>query len=178
MAELIDIDAMKAKHGEIKVVEIDGLVGYFRMPDMKIWRFATKAAAVSVTQFKVALTKNCFVAGDKELLETPYLEDVADAVSNMVDYAEATVEPEGNGYRVCVAGKSCLLRPVTIQIQTESERDNDKDLPFRTQQNMLERMFISGDAEIRDENKCEYHMPVLRILKDLREKHRLSIKNG
>lgn len=173
----IDTTALVEKYGEIKVVGIGDLVAYFRMPDMKVWRFATKAASVSVTQFKVSLARNCFVAGDKELLESPYLEDVSGAISNMVDYDEASVELDGNGYIVTVSGKSCKLRPVTVEIQTESERENDKDMPFRTQQNMLERMWIEGDAEILNENNPQYLMPVLRVLKDLREKHRVSLKN-
>lgn len=174
----IDVVALKEKFGDIKVVGVGDLTGYFRMPDMKIWRFATKAASVSVTQFKVSLARNCFVGGDKELLETPYLEDVADAISNMVDYDEASVESNGNGYVVSISGKSCKLRPVTVEIQTESERDNDKDMPFQTQQNMLDRMWIEGDAEIRNEKHPHYLMPVLRVLKELREKHRVSLKNA
>jgi hypothetical protein len=39
-------------------------------------------------------------------------------------------------------------------------------------------MWIDGDEELRDPNNLDYYMPVLRVLKDLREKHILTLKDA
>jgi hypothetical protein len=174
----IDIEKLKEQYGEIKIISVDGKTGYYRKPDMKIWRYAIKAIDGSKTEFKRLMAIGCFVAGDKVLNETPYIEDIAEEVQNFVDYSEAEVEIEGNAYRVKVLDKSCLLKPVNVEIQTLSERENRDDIPFKTQQNMLKRMWIEGDDELKDPTYMDYHMPTLRALKDLRTKHTLSVKNA
>lgn len=176
--EIIDIDALKAQYGEIKEISTGDLTAYFRKPDMKIWRYALKAISTSQTAFKSVMAKSCYVAGSKELIESPYLEDVAELINDFIDYEEADVEKEGNGYRITVLDKSCRLRPVSIEIQTEAERGNPDDIAFKTQQNMLDSMWIDGDVELKDSKNLDYHMPVLRVLKNLREKHVLKIKNA
>lgn len=172
------LEELKAKYGDVKIISTDGLTAYFRKPDMKIWRFAVKALEKSATQFKVALATNCFCGGDKALIQAPYLEDVAEIIDEFVDYPDAEFEKENNAYRVRISDKSCLLRPITIEMQTEAERANPDKTTFKDQQNLLDMMWLEGDAEIRDEKQLDYHMPVLQTLKKLRKKHLLSIKNA
>jgi len=176
--EKINLDELKEKYGEIKIISIGSLTGYFRKPDLKIWRFALKAIDKSATEFKRAMTVNCFVSGDKELIQSPYIEDIANEIDSFVTYADAEVEKDGNAYKVTVLDKACRLRPVSIEITTQAEHNNPDNIAFRTQQNMLEAMWLDGDAELKDASNLDYHMPVLRILKDLREKHMVSIKNA
>lgn len=175
--EAINLKELSEKHGQIKEITAGDLVGYFRKPDLKIWRFSLKAIEKSQTEFKKSLAVNCFIAGSRELLESPYIEDVADIIDEFVDYPEAEVEKEENAYRVRVLDKSARFRPVTIEIQTRAERNNPEDIAFKTQQNMMELMWIDGDPEIKDPKNLDYHMPALRVMKDLREKHILSVKN-
>lgn len=176
--EKINIDELKAKYGELKVIECDGMTAYFRKPDMKIWRFAMKAFEKSTTQFKISLATNCFVAGDRDLLKSPFIEDVSEIIDEFVDYDEAEVEKDGNAYVVKVKDKSCRLKSLTIEMQTMAERDNPEKIAFKDQQNLLNRMWIEGDDELRSEKFLDYHMPVLNVLKKLREKHVVSIKNA
>jgi len=176
--EKVNIDELKEKYGDIKIITIDGLTGYFCKPDLRIWRFALKAIEKSTTEFKRAMAINCHVAGDKALLESPYIEDIADEIDAFITYADAEVEKDGNAYKITVLDKACRLRPVSIEITTNAERNNPDNIPFKTQQNMLEAMWLDGDSELKDASNLDYHMPVLRILKDLREKHLVSIKNA
>lgn len=178
MKEKINSDELKAKYGDLKVIEIEGLTAYFRKPDLKIWRFALKAIEKSATEFKRAMAINCFVGGDKALLESPYIEDIADEIDSFITYADAEIEKDGNAYKVTVLDKSCRLRPVTIEITTNAERNNPDNIAFKTQQNMLAAMWLEGDEELKNVALLDYHMPVLRVLKDLREKHLVSIKNA
>ena len=173
----INVDELKDKFGTIKEITCGKLTAYFRKPDLKIWRFALKAIEKSQTEFKKSLAVNCFVAGDKELIASPYIEDVADSISEFVSYEDAEVEKDGNAYLVKVQDKSARFRPITIEMQTQAERNNPDDIAFKTQQNLLDAMWLDGDEELRDQKNLDYHMPVLRVLKDLREKHILSIKN-
>lgn len=176
--ETINIAELKEKHGELKEITIDGKTAYFRKPDLRIWRFALKVIDKSQTEFKKSMAINCFVAGDARLKESPYLEDIADIISDFVEYPDAEVERNGNAYKVTVLDKSARFRPVTIETQTMAERNNPDDLPFKTQQNLLEMLWLDGDEELRDTKQLDYHMPVLRVIKDLREKHIVSIKNA
>lgn len=176
--EKINIEELKAQYGELKEISCNGLVAYFRKPNLKIWRFALKAVVTSTTAFKVALAKNCYVAGDKELLDAPYMEDVMDIINEFANYETAEVEKDGNAYRISVLGKSCRLRPVTIEITTEAERNNPEDIAFMTRQNMIEAMWLDGDEAFKDHNQLDYHMPLIRVVDKLREKHKLSIKNA
>ena len=177
MAEIVKtLDELKAEFGEIKEISSGKLVAYFRKPDMKIWRFATKALEKSSTQFKVALAVNCFCGGDKKLIESPYLEDVAEVVDEFINYQDAEIEKDGNAYILSILDKSCRLRPVTIEMQTEAERSNPDKIAFKDAQVLLSLMWLSGDEEIRNEKMLDYHMPVLQVLKKLREKHSLIIK--
>jgi len=176
--ETINVDELKEKFGTIKEITCGKLVAFFRKPDLKIWRFALKSIEKSQTEFKKALAINCFVAGSKELLASPYIEDIADVIDEFVNYADAEVEKEGNAYVIKVLDKSARFKPVTIEMQTLAERNNMDDLPFKTQQNLMELMWLDGDSEIRDPKNLDYHMPALRVMKDLREKHILSIKNA
>lgn len=176
--EKTNLEELKAKYGELKLIECDGLTAYFRKPDMKIWRFALKAFEKSATQFKVVLATNCFVAGDKALLQSPYIEELADVIDEFVSYTDAEYEKVENTFVVIVLGKSCKLKPMTIEMQTMAERDNPEKVAFKDQQNLLDRMWIEGDGELKDEKQLDYHMPVLQVIKKLREKHVLSIKNA
>ena len=177
LKEVVIIEELKTKFGEIKEIAHDQFKAYFRKPDLRIWRFALKAYTKSATEFKRSMAVNCFVGGDRELLESPYIEDIAETINEFIEYTDAEVEKDGNAYRVSVLGKSCKLKPVTIEITTQSERDNEEDIPFLTQQYMLDRMWIEGDEELRDKKNLDYYMPVLRVLKNLRKKHLLTIKN-
>lgn len=176
--EKINIEELKAKFGELKEISCDGFVAYFRKPDLKIWRFALKAVQTSTTAFKVAMAKNCFVAGSKELLETPFLEDVMEIINEFANYETAEVEKDGNAYRVSVLGKSCRLKPVTIETITEAERNNPDGIAFKSRQNMIDSMWLDGDDEFKDPTKLDYHMPLIRVVEDLREKHKITIKNA
>ena len=176
--ETINIAELKEKYGELKEITINGMTAFFRKPDMKIWRFALKVIDKSQTEFKKVMAVNCFVAGDARLKESPYIEDISDVISEFIDYADADVVKDGNAYRVTVLDKSCRLRPVTIEIQTQAERNNPDNIPFKTQQNMLDMLWLEGDTDLKDQTKLDYHMPVLRAVKDLREKHIVSVKNA
>lgn len=176
--ETINISELKEKNGELKEITIDGKTAFFRKPDLRIWRFALKVIDKSQTEFKKSMAINCFVAGDVRLKESPYIEDIADIISEFVDYVDAEVEREGNSYKVIVLGKTATFRPITIESQTMAERNNPDDIPFKTQQNLVEMLWLNGDEELRDAKQLDYHMPVLRVIKDLREKHIVSIKNA
>lgn len=176
--ETINIAELKEKHGELKEITINGMTAFFRKPDMKIWRFALKVIDKSQTEFKKVMAINCFVSGDARLKESPYIEDIAEVINEFVDYAEAEIVKEGNGYRVTVLDKSAKLRPVTIELQTNAERNNPDNIPFKTQQNLLDMLWLEGDVELKDPILLDYHMPVLRTVKDLREKHIVSVKNA
>ena len=178
MKETINVDELKVKFGTIKEITCDNLIGYFRKPDLKIWRFALKSIEKSQSEFKKALAVNCFVAGSRELLASPYIEDVADVIDEFVDYVDAEVEREGNAYVVKVLDKSARFKPITIEMQTQAERNNPDNLAFKTQQNLMEMMWLDGDFELKDSKNLDYHMPALRVITDLREKHILHIKNA
>lgn len=167
----------KKKYGEVIMLEVAGFVAYFRKPDMKIWRFCLKVIDKSQNDFKLAMARSCFIGGDKSLLESPYIEDVSTSVNDLIDYTEADFEKDGNGYKVTILDKCCTLKPVTVEMISMSERENVDDILFRSQQNLLKKMWIDGDAEILDEKYPEYHLPVLRVLKSVREKHSVSLKN-
>jgi len=176
--ETINIDELKEKFGELKEITINGMTAFFRKPDMKIWRFALKVIDKSQTEFKKVMAVNCFVAGDVRLKESPYIEDVAEVINEFVDYTDAEVVKDGNGYRITVMDKSAKLRPLTIEFQTNAERNNPDNIPFKSQQNLLDLLWIEGDTELKDSTKLDYHMPALRVVKDLREKHIVSVKNA
>ena len=176
--ETINVDELKQKFGTIKEITCGKLTAYFRKPDLKIWRFALKAIEKSQTEFKKALAVNCFVAGDKELIASPYIEDISDVIDEFVNYEDAEVDHVGNAYVVKVMDKSARFKTITIEMQTQAERNNPDDIAFKTQQNLLEPMWLDGDQELRDSKNLDYYMPVLRALKDLREKHILTIKNA
>lgn len=179
MAEKVKtLEELKAEFGEIKIISTGELKAYFRKPDMKIWRFATKALEKSSTQFKVALAVNCFCGGDKALIQPPYLEDVAEVVDEFINYPDAEIEKDGNNFKVTILDKTCRLRPVTIEMQTEAERSNPEKVAFKDAQELLKRMWLDGDDEILNEKNLDYHMPVLQVLKKVREKHTLSIKKA
>ena len=177
MKKQVNIEELKQKYGSIKVVESGSLVGYFRKPDLKIWKYAVRAIEKSQADFKRALCTNCFIEGSRELLESPYLEDLSDIINEFVEYSEAEVVKEGACFTVKVLDKQARFKPMTIEMQSLAERQNPNDTPFLTQQNLLSMMWIDGDEDMRDQNKLDYYMPVLRVLKDLREKHVLTVKN-
>ena len=172
------VQQWKDKYGILKIIEYGELLAYFRKPDMRIWRFAIKAVEKSSAEFKKSLALNCFLGGSRQLLESPYLEDVTDLIDEFIEMPVAEIERDGNAYLVKVAGKSCRLKPINIEMQALAERNNPDDVPFKTQQNLLQMLWIEGDEDLRDEKNADCHMPLLKIVKDLREKHQLSIKNA
>ena len=99
-------------------------------------------------------------------------------IDEFVNYEDAEVDHVGNAYVVKVMDKSARFKTITIEMQTQAERNNPDDIAFKTQQNLLESMWLDGDQELRDSKNLDYYMPVLRALKDLREKHILTIKNA
>ena len=176
---LLTEEQLKEKYGTVKEIIAGPYKAYFKKPSLVHWRFAMQALNKSETAFKISLTKNCFVQGDKELISEDYIKDVAEFVDEFVSYEEAEIEKQGNAYKVSILGKYCILRPVSVEIKTTAERNNPDNDPFKTRQNMLDMMWIEGDDCIKSSKllDLEYHMPVLKVLDDLRQKHMISIKN-
>ena len=85
------LNQWKNKYGLLKIIECDGLSAYFRKPDMKIWRFAVKVVEKSATEFKKAMAVNCFLGGNRQLLESPYVEDIAEVIDEFIDYPSAEI---------------------------------------------------------------------------------------
>lgn len=178
MAKLTEkeIAGLKEKHGDIYKVEIGDLVAYFAPPDIKTWRYAMKALDKGSAVFKKALINNMFKAGDKGILGDDYYEDIGIAIADLVEYPDAEYEREGNAYRVTVEGKTCLLRPITVEMQSLAERDNARKIPFATEENLLARMWLEGDEELKGTKNVRYFIPISKILQDLRTKFLVQLK--
>ena len=168
---------LKAKHGNVYMVTTeDGLTAYFIDPDIKVWRFALKALDKSPVDFKKSLANNMWKGGDKEILNDEYHNELAKEIESIIEYGDAEFAPDGNAYRVRIGDKSCLLRPMTVEVENMAQRDNPTQLAFKTEENILNRLWISGDEEIKSTQHLQYFIPVCKIVRELRTKHLVALK--
>lgn len=170
------IQQWKDKHGDVYLIEIGEKAAYFREPDVKVWRFAYKALDTSTTAFSLALVKNSFLGGDEELISDEMFEDTAGQFQGLIDYEKAEYVRDGSHYVVTVGEKSCKLKPCTMQARQLADRDNPNNIPFKSEESLVSRLWIDGDEELKTTKHMRYFMPLMAVVKELREKHTASLK--
>jgi hypothetical protein len=84
------IAGWKTQYGNcFKYVSADGKVGYFRNPDLAIIDNASSMMANSPVKSNISIAVNCFLAGDKELIEdTQYQFGLASKVAAIIKKVE------------------------------------------------------------------------------------------
>lgn len=67
------IEAAKAKYGDIYLIEVDGRRVYLHKPDRAVIDMAQMAATKAPSKFEETIMTNCWLAGDKEVISEPRL---------------------------------------------------------------------------------------------------------
>lgn len=64
-----EIAKMKEQHGQLTAIVVEGKIGIFKKPDRKTISLAASYATTDPIRYVEILAENCFIAGDRELLD-------------------------------------------------------------------------------------------------------------
>ncbi|MCK8143209.1 hypothetical protein MW871_15065 [Flavobacterium sp. I-SCBP12n] len=89
-ASLEEIDAWKAKHGEIFAIVVEDKIGYLRKVDRKTLSFASTVGTKDPMKFNEIILTNCWLGGDEELKNNDdYFLAVSGTLSQLIVVKEA-----------------------------------------------------------------------------------------
>ena len=87
------IKEWKAKYGAVYEVEVEGKKAYFKAPDRNILGLAMKKGMDNPLASIEVVAQNCFLAGDKVLLEEDaYFLSVSKVLGEMMQVKEASLK--------------------------------------------------------------------------------------
>lgn len=87
------IQEWKKKHGEIFLVEVEDKKAYLKAPDRKTLSAASAIGAKDPIKFNETILKNCWIEGDKELLEDDkYFLAVGQQIDKLIEVKEASIK--------------------------------------------------------------------------------------
>ena len=84
------IKEWKRKFGSVYEIAVEGKKGYFRTPDRNILGYALSQNTQNPITYNEILAKNCWLGGDKELLEedTLFL-SISGKLADLIEIKEA-----------------------------------------------------------------------------------------
>lgn len=86
------IDALTKKHGQLSVIIVEDKMGLFKKPDRKVISSASAVAATDPIEYVAIIAENCFVEGDKELLqEDDYFLGIVPVINQLVETKTASL---------------------------------------------------------------------------------------
>lgn len=83
----------KKKHGDVFHIKVEDKSCYLRKPDRKVLSFAAAAGKSDPMKVGEAILKNCWLDGDKEIIEVDsYFLGASGKLDQMVEVKEAELE--------------------------------------------------------------------------------------
>lgn len=87
------IESWKAEHVDITRVNIGVKEAYFKAPSRKAYSYASKVASTDPLQFNEIILKDCFIGGDKELIDNErYFLTMSGHVKDLLGIMESSLE--------------------------------------------------------------------------------------
>lgn len=68
-----EVEALKAKHGEVFELIIENSAGYLRRPNRKELSAATSLGGIDIMAFNESLLADCWLAGDEDIKTNDWL---------------------------------------------------------------------------------------------------------
>jgi hypothetical protein len=85
-----EIKALKAKHGDIFLLNIEDKACILKKPSRKVLSYATSVAAKDPMKFNEIMLNDCFVAGDEEIkTDDSYFLAAASKISDLIEVKES-----------------------------------------------------------------------------------------
>lgn len=87
-----ELNNLKAQHGQLTAITVEDKIGLFKKPTRQILSMATALASSDPIGYIEKIAENCFVAGDRELLENDeYFLAIMPKVSELVETKTAAL---------------------------------------------------------------------------------------
>lgn len=90
----VNLQELRAKHPNLSVYRTsDGKTAYFKSPTRQILGYASSVSNGDNIAYKQIIAENCFVAGDREILEQDkYFLGLAGKILQLVEIVEGELE--------------------------------------------------------------------------------------
>lgn len=160
-------------------LEVDGFNCWLSKPSIKTLSLAFTVGVGSNIDFYEVLVKHCWLAGDDVFLkDDDYFFAIGEHFRELTEIKEPTCQKQENGnYKIIVEDFECVIRKPTRQEMSQCEKRNIKNAPFKTDQFMLDLVWVSGDKETLMKNDSLY-LSVLNGLREVRETKLIAIKKN
>jgi acyl-coenzyme A synthetase/AMP-(fatty) acid ligase len=87
------IEQWKKQYGDVFRIRVEDKEGYLRKPDRKTLSYASSVAANDPLKFNEIILKNCWLGGDKALIDDDaYFLAVSAKMDELIQIKEATLE--------------------------------------------------------------------------------------
>lgn len=142
------IDSWKEQFGEVFKLSSNGLTGYIKSPctSLAILKQAYKALDSSHVEFAVSILNNCWLGGDKELLQVQkFGNGFNDQVAKVAALTDFELEPTKEGYLAKVGSETLKLRRAERNDLIESEQANVRNEAFETNIKLLDLICLEPE---------------------------------
>lgn len=86
------VAGLKAKHGEVYEINVDGHTAYLKKPDRKTLSYASSVGAKDPIKFNEILLNGCWVAGDERIkTDDSLFLSASQVLGTLVEVKEATL---------------------------------------------------------------------------------------
>lgn len=175
------IEEWKAVYGTIYELEFDDKACIIFDPTSSLAVMKAAISAMqkgSVTKFTETVLRNCFLHGDKEILEQDkYINGLEQQVAEISEMPEPDVEQVADSFAVTVDNVTLHFAKASRHDLKKAERKNPQMLPFKTQEALLMALAKDGERllDIRKNNERLF-LGFLLAADELKDKSSVSIK--
>lgn len=123
------------------------------------------------------LFKNCWLGGDKQIVEdTELFLSAMGVIDSLFELKEATIKPvNGNQFKITVENKSCIIKKPTISDLSVIMSFAEKN-PIKSNEEYLNRCWVSGDEEIKTND--DYFLSASSVLDSVIQIKQSTIKKN
>lgn len=164
------IEAWKAEHGAIFMLQVENKELYLRAPKMVDYKRAFAKLTEGEIAFAEELLNILFIGGD-EIVKTDdaYFLPIKDQLVKLADYEDPIIEKGRPNSTIIVGDVSCKVRVITREDLRIAEAKNPNNKPFVTQEKLFEMIEVEADEAFNDKNKAEIRMPLYKAIEQLQK---------
>lgn len=172
------IQEWKDKYGGVYHLPVEDKSAYLREPNMIDFKRAFTAMQKNGdVAFGEEMLEALWIEGDSEIkTEDEYFFAARKTLIDFFNYEDATIDKEGNRFKITVGSESCLVRIITRDDLKIAERKNPSGKPFVTQEKLFEMVVIEKSAVFDDKNNAEIRFPLYKAIETIQNSKIATLK--
>lgn len=172
------IQEWKEKYGGVFELPVDDKTCYLREPDMNDYKRAFIAMDDGNSAFGETMLMSLWIDGDQEIkLNNDYFAPAKDEITKLLKYDDAEIISLPNRqYEIKIGEASAIIRVITKEDVSISERKNPSGKPFVTQAALFDLVKVSASSEFDDKKNPKIYFPLYQALEKVQRQKIARLK--